>query len=297
MNNIRYHSHYKCFKVTKMNNRQFISLVLIGLASIPAAANEEENRNLAVKQILKIEDFLPDKKEWTISTGMKISQRESQTFHNYVYQYEIAPNISIPYIRSVSKAEQVTGINGFASVQYGLTKRASLFSVFGGGYKETNTITNGVKNKTTSGDFDSYTLGANYQLDMFQPLNILTVSYSKSNYAQSPSLGLVSSWIFDPVVLSLSTRYQHIEYERSENLKTLAINGVLSFAVNPEITIKGGVQNKFNFSSDDSFLNDAEVDFGIGMTLSESVTMTTGIQYSVSGNDSFSYDLRFSFKV
>ncbi|MEW2694633.1 hypothetical protein, partial [Vibrio cholerae] len=66
-----------------MNNRQFISLVLIGLASIPAAANEEENRNLAVKQILKIEDFLPDKKEWTISTGMKISQRESQTFHNY----------------------------------------------------------------------------------------------------------------------------------------------------------------------------------------------------------------------
>lgn len=280
-----------------MNNRQFISLLLIGLASIPAAANEEENRNLAVKQILKIEDFLPDKKAWTISTGMKISQRKSQTFHNYVYQYEIAPNISIPYVRSVSEAEQVTGINGFASVQYGLTKKASLFSVVGGGYKETATTTNGNRNKSTSGDFDSYTLGTNYQLGMFQPLNILTVSYSKSNYAQSPSLGLVSSWIFDPIVLSLSTRYQHIEYERGGNINTLAFKGILSFAVNPEITIKGGVQNKFNFSSDASLLNDAEVDFGVGMTLSESVTMITGIQYSVAGNDSFSYDLRFSFKV
>ncbi|EHD0097333.1 hypothetical protein MOV00_002935 [Vibrio vulnificus] len=280
-----------------MNKKQYIFLLFIGLSPLPVTANEKENRQLAVKQILKIEDFLPDKKAWTISTGVKISQRKSQSFDNHVYQYEIAPNISIPYIRSVSEIEKITGISSFASVQYGLTKKASIFSVFSGSYRETTTTTNNKRYKSTSGDFDSYTLGANYQLDTFNPLNILTVSYSESDYAQSPSLGLVSSWIFDPVVLSLSTRYQNIDYERGENINTLAFKGVLSFAVNPEVTIKGGVQNKFNFSSDESFLNDAEVDFGIGMTLSESVTMITGIQYSVVGNDSFSYDFKFSFKV
>ena len=280
-----------------MNRKTHIFLLSIWLTSLTALADEEENRQLAIKQILKIEDFLPDKKAWTLSTGMKISQRKSQSLNTHVYQYEIAPNIIIPYVRNVTEKEQVTGINGFASVQYGLTKKASIFSVVSGGYRETTTTINGKMNKSTSGDFDSYTLGANYQLDTFQPLNILTVSYSKSDYAQSPSLGLVSSWIFDPIVLSLNTRYQHIEYEKGDSLDTLALKGSLSFAVNPEITIKGGLQNKFSFSSEESLLNDAEVDFGIGMTLSESVTMMTGVQYSVVGNDSFSYDLRFSFKV
>ncbi|MCU8498638.1 hypothetical protein M2G70_08145 [Vibrio vulnificus] len=90
-----------------MNKKQYIFLLFIGLSPLPVTANEKENRQLAVKQILKIEDFLPDKKAWTISTGVKISQRKSQSFDNHVYQYEIAPNISIPYIRSVSEIEKL----------------------------------------------------------------------------------------------------------------------------------------------------------------------------------------------
>lgn len=67
--------------------------------------------------------------------------------------------------------------------------------------------------------------------------------------------------------------------------------------VNTEITIKGGVQNKFNFTSDDSLLNESEIDFGIGMALSETINMMAGIKFSVAGEESFSYNLRINFEV
>lgn len=120
-----------------------LATLLLGLVSLPSAANDIEERKSAVKQILKIEDFLPDKKSWTISTGMSITQRESNSFNTYVYQYGLTPSISIPYIRNVNKIEKNTGVNGFASVQYGLTKRTSSFALVGGGYRENITTNNG----------------------------------------------------------------------------------------------------------------------------------------------------------
>ncbi|NOI60847.1 hypothetical protein [Vibrio coralliilyticus] len=299
LNAISYHYRYQLdvYISAIMQANKLLTMLLTGLVSLPSLAEDIEERKSAVKQILKIEDFLPDKKSWTISTGMSITQRESNSFNTYVYQYGLTPSISIPYVTNVSTTEKNTGVNGFASVQYGITKRTSSFALVGGGYREKITTTNGKESKSTSGNLDSYTIGFNYQLDTFQPLNILTASYSKSDYAESPSVGLLSSWIFDPIVLSLSSRYQHIKYDRGDSLNGLAFKGSLSFAVNPEISIRGGLQNKFNFASDQSLLNESEIDLGIGMTLTESVTMTTGVRFSVAGDDSFSSDLRFTFKV
>lgn len=260
-------------------------------------AEEVENRRAAVKQILKIEDFLPQRTNWTLSTGINVSQSSSQSFNSTAYQYEISPNITIPFIHNVYQYDKQSSVSGFLSAQYGATKNISPFIAVSGSYNEIFSIKNGASEKSTFDDFSNYTLGVSYQLNTFQPFNIMTLSYSNSKHSKTSSIGLLSNWIFDPVVLSLNSRYQHVNYKDVDNMNNLSFGGSVFFAVNPEITIQGGVTNKFNYSSEYSFLQDSEVHLGIAMNLTQSITMATGPKFSLSGNDKFSYDVRFTIKV
>ncbi|MGF1779800.1 hypothetical protein [Vibrio nomapromontoriensis] len=228
---------------------------------------------------------------------MNISQSNNQSSHSYVYQYEVSPNISIPYIHHIDRTDKISSISGYASIQYGATEHLSPFVILNATYRELLSTKNNSSQKSTSGDFENYTLGASYQFRTFQPFNILTASYSKTAHAQTPSIGLLSNWIFDPIVLSLNARYMHSSYSKGYSLDNLAINSSLSFAVNPEITIRGGISNKFEFSSENSFLQSSEVNLGAAMNLTESITASTGVKFSVSGIDKYSYDIRFTFKV
>lgn len=271
-------------------------LVILCLIASPSNAQSEEDSRTAVKQILKIEDLLPQSKKWTITTGMGVSQNSSNSFSSHVFEYQIAPNVSVPYVYSEYSINRLSSLDGFFSLQYGLTKKISPYIALGGSYQELISIKNGNQNKSTSGELNNYSFGLNYQLDSFQPFNILMVSYSKTEYADSASLSLFSSWIFDPIVLSLNTTYQHSKYDNNA-LNIVNFKGMIAFAVNPEITIKGGFNNKFSIKSKYSFLNSANLDFGIGINLSETVTMSTGVDFSVTDINYYKYNLNFSFKV
>ncbi len=275
--------------------KKYILLGLCVIANSSFAQSEEDSRT-AVKQILKIEDLLPQSKSWTITTGLGVSQNTNSSFNSYVFEYQVAPNVTVPYVHNENTINRRSSVDGFMSLQYGLTKKISPYISLGGGYQELVSINNGVKNKSTSGELDNYSFGLNYQFDSFQPFNILMVSYSKSEYVDSTSLSLFSSWIFDPIVLSLNTTYQYSMYD-AYSLNLINLKGTLAFAVNPEITIRGGFSNKFSIQSEDSFLNSANLNLGIGMNLSETITMSTGVDFSVTDVDYYKYNLNFTFKV
>lgn len=274
-----------------------VLLTFLPTSTFAEETKETENRRTAVKQILKIEDFLPERRNWTLSTGMSVSQISNQSLSSSVYQYEISPNITVPFIYNVYSDNKSSSVSGFLSAQYGATKNISPFISISGSYNEVLSVKNGESEKATSDDLSNYTLGVSYQFNTIQPFNIISLSYSNSEYSKTPSVGLLSNWIFDPVVISLSTRYQHSTYKSGRDIDNFSVGGSLSFAVNPEITIQGGINNNFNFSSDQSFLKESQVNLGVAMNLTESITMSTGTKFSVSGNDKFSYDVRFTFKV
>ena len=77
-----------CFK--NYFNFFTFNIVFCSISNVTYA--KEPEKEIAIKQILKIEDFLPKKKKWTISTGINIAQSESSFFYSNVYNYDLDNN-------------------------------------------------------------------------------------------------------------------------------------------------------------------------------------------------------------
>ncbi|QKJ59332.1 hypothetical protein [Serratia fonticola] len=91
----------------KGNKGSVFLLTLIGMASfITHAQTPRENVSAEpVKSILKIDDFLPEKKNWSFGTGVNIINDSSDGTYSGVYINQISPGqyvidrTSLPYRR------------------------------------------------------------------------------------------------------------------------------------------------------------------------------------------------------
>ncbi|CED60698.1 putative exported protein [Moritella viscosa] len=258
----------------------------------------------AVKQILKIEDLLPENKKWTISTGMYLSQRYSESSHSRMYSYENEDGENIPFSYFYQKKKTTNSISGFTSIQYGLTSRLSPFISVGGSYDEIVSKVNEKEKVEYKHSLNIFTAGLNYQFNHVQPFVVLMSSYSKHDDFHSPSIGLISSWIYDPIVLSITSNYRYNYYSGNKpsqySSDNLMIGASMAFAINPDVTLKWGVKNKFILTKNDrakSYLKGPEVNLGLAMNINEITTLSTGVDFGVSNNNYYGYKINFSFNI
>ncbi|MGF6189465.1 hypothetical protein [Serratia sp. 2723] len=231
----------------KWNKENFLLLILFGMISfISHAETPRENVSAeSMKSILKIDDFLPEKKSWSFGTGINIINDSSNGAYSGVYINQISPGQYVIDRTSLSYRREKNGVSGYFSGMYGVTRQLSLSATANGQWVNTKfSLENDGSSTKNEYRFNGIGVGVSYQ---FYRLSDYTVLFSGGNFKhgslQSYVLGSSLSWIYDPVVLNLSLGYlDGISKEKFANdYKAYTLSGKVVFAINPEINLNWGV--------------------------------------------------------
>lgn len=194
--------------------------------------------------IYKVEDFLPEKNKWTISSGISVYENnKSSTFPQYTLNITSLGSFFVDNTVSVvnNKTKQ---LNGYASFKYGLTDNFYFRGTWFGKYTRKDTSDSQLNlNSETKGNADNYNVGLSYRLDNFYPLTVLSVGTGfKAGNINNITLSSSFSWVMDPVVLTLYPSYIDGISSKKDDIKYryFSTAGILSLALNNDVDVKFG---------------------------------------------------------
>lgn len=226
---------------------RFFSFTLLFLCQGVNLVYAEGAQNLVMGaggSIYKIEDFLPEKNKWTISSGLSVYENnKSSTYPQYTLNLTSIGSFFLDNSVSVVNT-RTKQLNGYASFKYGVTDNLSVRGTWFGKYTRKDTTDSQLNlNSETRGSADNYNIGISYRLDDFYPLTVLSAGTgfkagNINNYTVSSSF----SWVLDPVVLTLYPSYIDGISSRKDDIKYryFSTAGILSIALNNDVDVKFG---------------------------------------------------------
>ncbi len=220
-----------------------LGLLLACISSIPLSVYAELP--------LRIEKPLTEQGKWKLETGLTYSNiNRSQIAMKEPLLVQTGPSQVVPIPTHVHQ-EQINQNTLIPSIglRYGLTPRMELYGKTVWTMSRTR-HSNEIKSKITQNHrFEGAWLGINYHLIDHPEVNVLGFMESvlaeqrKSMvYGKTAALGTTFYRSIDPLVLSLTTAYQH-HFKDNQELNKDRISGVLmfnpqvSFAANDQITL------------------------------------------------------------
>ncbi len=204
---------------------------------------------------LRIEKPLTEQGKWKLEAGLTYANtnRSQITIKApLLVETESGQVVSVPTHVHQEQINQNTLIPSIG-LHYGLTPKAELYGKTTWSMQHTR-HSNEIENKTIQNhQFESAWLGVNYHLMDHPEVNVLgfmegaLAEQRKSMvYGKTVVLGTTFYRSMDPLVLSLTTAYQH-HFKDSQELNKDRTSGVLifnpqvSFAANDQITLSSGL--------------------------------------------------------
>ena len=204
---------------------------------------------------LQIEKPLTEQGKWKLEAGLTYANanRSQMTMKEpLLVETESGQVVSVPTDVHQEQINQNTLIPSIG-LHYGLTPKVELYGRTAWSMSYTRLL-NEIKNKTVQNHrFDSVWLGVNYHLIDHPEVNVLgfmegalTEQRKSMVYGKTVVLGTTFYRSMDPLVLSLTTAYQH-HFKDDQELSKDHISGVLmlnpqvSFAANDQITLSSGL--------------------------------------------------------
>jgi len=282
------------------------TMIALCFATKLALAENIPNLVIGAGGIYKVEDFLPEKNKWTISSGISIYEN-TKTNTSPQYSLNITSLGSFFIDNSVSIVTTNTKqLSGYTSFQYGVSDSLSLRGTVVGKYTKKDT-TDEQFNLTTENkhSVDNYNFGVSYRVDNFYPLTVVSTGAgfkagSLNNYTLSSSF----SWIMDPVVLTLYPSYIDGISNRKDDVKYryFSTTGIISVALNNDIDIKFGASKdiysmKKKSPHSPSWDTASSLITGITFNSWKNFTADFSIDHELGGMDSNTFSIDFSWRV
>ncbi len=253
-----------------------------------------------------MEDFLPEKNKWTISSGISIYEN-TKTNTSPQYSLNITSLGSFFIDNSVSIVTTNTKqLSGYTSFQYGVSDSLSLRGTVVGKYTKKDTTDEQFNLSTENKhSVDNYNFGVSYRVDNFYPLTVVSTGTgfkagSLNNYTLSSSF----SWIMDPVVLTLYPSYIDGISNRKDDVKYryFSTTGIISVALNNDIDIKFGASKdiysmKKKSPHSPSWDTASSLITGITFNSWKNFTADFSIDHELGGMDSNTFSIDFSWRV
>lgn len=284
------------------------TFTMLALCFVTKVALAENIPNLVIGEggIYKVEDFLPEKNKWTISSGVSIYEN-TKTDTSPKYSLNITSLGSFFLDNSVSIVTTNTKqLSAYTSFQYGVSDNLSLRGTVVGKHTKKDT-TDEQFNLSTENEhsIDNYNFGISYRVDNFYPLTVVSAGAglkegSLNNYTLSSSF----SWIMDPVVLTLYPSYIDGISNRKDDVKYRYFStiGIISIALNNDIDIKFGASKdiysmKKKSPHSPSWDTASSLITGITFNSWKNFTADFSIDYELGGMDSNTFSVDFSWRA
>lgn len=151
-----------------------IFLLTLPFAISPLSAETIKNEYNSPKSILKIDDFLPDKKSWSFNSGVNILNSSKEGSHPGFYINQIGPAQYVIDRTSFAYERETNGVSGYLSATYGLTNQLSLSTTINGQWVNTKYSTES-GSSSTKNEYrnNGIGIGANYQLYRLSDFTVL----------------------------------------------------------------------------------------------------------------------------
>lgn len=280
-------------------------LLMLPCAIFSSAAETIQNEYESPKSILKIDDFLPDKKNWSFNSGINILNSGREGGHPGFYINQIGPAQYIVDRTSFAYKNETNGVSGYLSAIYGLTNQLSLSTTINGQWVNTKYSTES-GNSSTKNEYknNGIGIGANYQ---FYRLSDFTVLFGGINLNNEKignyTLGSAMNWIYDPLVLGFSLGYlNNISKERFSNKYTAyTTSGKVTFAINPEVNLnwvfsKDFIRSNNDYISKREWSSNNSLLLGSTINVKEDLVAVIGVKGGVGNNKNSVISLGLSYK-
>lgn len=309
LNDTDYHYQVQHMEITtqKGTNMNQITLLLIFIGTMAPGYAEPIKKSIETpKAILKIEDFLPAKERWTLSSGINILNKSNENGRSGYYINEVGPGQYVIDRTYLSARRETNGVSANLSVMYGITDALSFSTTLNGQWLNTKlSIEDRTSLSNNKFDFNGVGVGASYQMYGMSDFTILFGGMNiKNGGVNGYVLGGVLNWIYDPVVLSFSLGFlDGISSDKfSSDYKASTSTGKIIFAVNPEVNLHWGVSKDF-FYSVNHYINKKDWSsttsllIGSSVNLMEGVTSNITMKGGVGNNKSSVISLGVSYKI
>lgn len=258
------------------------------------------------KNILKIEDFLPEKNSWSFGSGINILNSGGEGNYSALYINQVSPGQYIVDGTTKSYEKENNGVAGYFSAMYGITNQVSLAATLNGQWLNTRYHnSDNINSKKDDLKFNGLGVGLSYQL---YSLSDLTVLYGGLNIneaaVKSFVLGSVFNWIYNPLVLNLSLGYLDgiIKEKFSNDYVAYVTTGKIIFAINPEVNLNWGVSKDFTHSysqygNKKQWRSSTSLLVGTSINLLENLIGSVNVKGGVGNNKNSVISLGLNYKM
>ncbi|MFD0705721.1 hypothetical protein [Photorhabdus akhurstii] len=280
----------------------FLSSSFPSLALAQVLLEKEDMTNSS----FKIEDFLPDEKSWSLSSGISILNNSGDGSQPRYYVNQISPGQYIVDRTSLSYKKESNGISGYASIMYGITSQFSLSTTLSGQWLNTRySMEHENKRQETQFRFNGTGIGGSYR---FYSLSDFTVFFGGVNVKEgdvsSYAIGSSLSWIYDPLVLNFSLGYlDGISKEHFyNNYSVYTTSGKVIFAITPEVNLNWGVSkdlinSKSHYTGNKEWTSNTSLIMGTSINLMADFVADINVKGGVGNNKNSVISLGLTYKM
>ncbi|MEO9270305.1 hypothetical protein ABI244_20945 [Serratia ureilytica] len=288
--------------------QKLVPFTMLALCFATKLAFAENVPNLVIGAggIYKVEDFLPEKNKWTISSGVSIYEN-TKTNTSLQYSLNITSLGSFFIDNSVSIVTTNTKqFSGYTSFQYGVSDSLSLRGTVVGKYTKKDTTDEQFNLSTENKhSIDNYNFGISYRVDNFYPLTVVSAGAGfKAGILNNYTLSSSFSWVMDPVVLTLYPSYIDGISNRKDDVKYryFSTTGIISVALNNDVDIKLGASKdiysmKKKSPHSPSWDTASSLISGVTFNSWKNFTADFSIDHELGGMDSNTFSIDFSWRV
>ncbi|MEQ1962827.1 hypothetical protein ABLB69_06560 [Xenorhabdus khoisanae] len=258
------------------------------------------------KLLFKIEDFFPDKRSWSFSSGVSILNNSSDGSQPRYYINQISPGQYIVDRTSLSYKKESNGISGYMSIMYGITSQFSLSTTLKGQWLNTrHSIEYEDKKQKTQFRFNGTGIGGSYKIYRFSDLTVFFGGVNiKEGDLSSYSVGSSFSWVYDPLVLNFSLAYlDGISKENFDNDHSIyTASGRVIFAITPEVNLNWGVSKDFvksssHYTGSKEWTSNTSLFMGTTINLMEDLVADINVKGGVGNNNHSVISLGLTYKM
>lgn len=270
-----------------MKKTLFILMVSLVIIS-PSIMARVDNGISESKSSLKIDDFFPAKKKWSVVSGVNIINSKTSNTKPSYYLFQISPGYYLINKSSYSYKKENNGVSGYSSLMYGVTNNLSIATTVNAQWNKLDYYYEDGRNESKDKyRFNGVGVGASYQFYALSDYSIFSGGVNIKDGINSYTIGTSFNWIYDPVILSLSLGYLNgISRDKFiANYNAYTSSGIITFAATPEVSINWGATKDFMIDNK-SFTSNTSLIVGASVNLITDLTFNIRVKYGAGGDNS-----------
>lgn len=270
---------------------------------------------------LTVDDLLADKNRFRLDTDVSYYNHHKSSSTTQGFDVVDLGNGRTAYLPSIGESDTNTDsvIMGIG-LRYGMNDKLEI-GIKGNGIYRNIRHQNGTEFATTDNThLQNISISTQYQFtknhtklpDMigFGELSLYDNTQGLKNKSGGSALvGLSVYTVNDPIVLSLTGTYQHQTKRELQNGgrihlgDTAMLNGTVGFAVNPDITLTGGVSVRHKWADKNDFGNiennqtQTSLNLGLAYALSARSNLTANVRTPISGASGSTVSVGLTTKI